>query len=69
MKKQQLTIKEKQDVLIKALKEGVAENNSMQYAIFGIEKDVAMPLVKSGILHKDTWRYTGGAVLTKLGRQ
>ena len=57
--KNPLSIKAKQDVLIQVLteKQGTGE------AIFGIEKEVAAPLVKSGILHRDTWKYTGGCIL------
>ena len=56
--KKQLTIKEKQEVLLELLK-----NNPEKKAYFGIEKEVALPLVKAGILHRDTYRYTGGCIL------
>ena len=65
--KKQLTIEEKQEVLIQALKEGEAQH-PQGYAIFGISKEVVQPLIKSGVLHKDTYRYTGGAKLTEKGR-
>jgi len=62
--KKQLTIKERQEVLINVLLEG-----GEKYAIFGIEKEIAKPLIEKGYLHKDTFRYTGGATLTKKGRE
>lgn len=65
--KKQLTIEEKQEELLKALQEGEVEH-PQGYAIFGIEKEVVKPLIASGVLHKDTFRYTGGAKLTQKGR-
>ncbi len=67
--KKQLTIEEKQEMLIQALKEGEIENPHKGYAIFGIEREIALPLIKEGILHKDTYRFTGGATLTKKGKE
>lgn len=57
--KQILSIKDKQEVLIKEL-ESLKGTGT---ALFGVEKEVAAPLVKSGVLHKDTWKYTGGCIL------
>lgn len=56
-----ITIKEKQEVLINLLKEKIGTG----VAIFGIEKEVALPLVKAGILHRDTYRYTGGCIIDR----
>lgn len=67
--KKPLTVEEKQEVLIQALKEGEAENPGKGYAIFGIEKEVVQPLIKRGVIHSETYRYTGGARLTQKGRQ
>lgn len=57
----QLTIKEKQETLLDVLR----EKEETGEAIFGIEKEVALPLVKSGMLHKDTWKYAGGCILDR----
>jgi hypothetical protein len=58
-----LTVEEKQEILLDVLR-----HNDEQFAVFGIEKEVAMPLVKKGLLHKDTFRFTGGCKLTTKGR-
>lgn len=62
--KTRLSIKEKQEVLLEILK-----NNPERKAYFGIEKEVAEPLVKQGILHKDTWKYTGGCILNSKNKK
>ncbi len=59
-----LTIEEKQEVLLNILKESEPGK-----AFFGVEKDVVNPLIKKGIIHKDTFKYTGGATLTLEGRE
>lgn len=56
-----LSIQDKQEVLIQVLR----EHTEPGYAIFGISKEIANPLIKAGILHKDTYKYTGGCTLTK----
>ena len=56
------------NVLLTTLLEGEG-NNPKGYAIFGIEKEVVKPLIKLGYLHSDTYKYTGGATLTSIGRQ
>lgn len=59
-RKTALSIQEKQEILIQVIRE-----NGPDVAIFGVEKAVAQPLVKKGILHKDTYRYTGGCKFAK----
>lgn len=61
--KKQLSIEEKQQVLLEVLKGNIGTG----VATFGVEKEVAGPLVKKGIIHRDTFRYTGGCILTKQG--
>ncbi len=61
--KKQLTIEEKQEVLLEVLM-----SRDENFAVFGIEKEVVKPLIKQGKIHADTYRYTGGARLTKKGR-
>lgn len=63
--KKQLTIKEKQEVLLSVLKENIGKG----IATFGVEKEVAKPLIAQGFIHKDTYRFTGGCILTKRGIQ
>ena len=63
-----LTIEEKQGVLMSVLCEGIF-NQPEKYAIFGIEKEVVGPLIKKGWIHSDTFKYTGGATLTKAGKE
>lgn len=58
-----LTIQEKGDTLMTVLLEMPED-----HAVFGVSKDVVTPLIKQGYLHADTYKYTGGAKLTKKGR-
>ena len=37
-------------------------------AFFGVGKDIVKPLVKAGFVHKETWKYTGGAKITNFGK-
>lgn len=61
--KKQLSLKEKQDILLDVLK-----TNGTDFAVFGAEKEVVKPLIKAGKIHADTYKYTGGARLTSKGR-
>lgn len=61
--KKQLTISEKQEVLLNVLR-----SNKENFAVFGVEKEVVLPLIKRGLIHRDTFRFTGGAKLTMKGR-
>ena len=67
-KKNAITINDKMNVLLVALKEGELSHPN-GYAIFGIEKEVIKPLIRLGWLHSDTYKFTGGATLTAIGRQ
>lgn len=62
--KKQLTTKEKGEVLINVLLESKPGT-----AVFGVHKDVVNPLIKKGFIHKDTFKYTGGATLTAKGKE
>ena len=35
-------------------------------AFFGQPKEIVNPLIKRGLLHKDTYKFTGGAKATKI---
>lgn len=61
-----LPVKEKQTMLLKEL---LSHPEAEGWAIFGIGKDVVKPLIEKGYLHADTYRFTGGAKLTKQGRE
>lgn len=61
--KKKLTIEERQEILLNVLR-----SNNDQFAVFGVEKEVVMPLIKEGKLHSDTFKFTGGAKLTLKGR-
>jgi predicted transcriptional regulator len=39
------------------------------FAVFGVGREIVNPLIKAGKIHKDTYRYTGGAKITKKGRE
>lgn len=62
--KKPLTIEEKQEVLLNVLKE-----SDPGIAVFGVDKDVVKPLIKKGMIHSDTFKYTGGARLTTEGHK
>lgn len=66
--KKLLSIEEKQGILMSVLCEAMF-NKPAGYAIFGIEKEVVKPLIKKGWIHADTFKYTGGATLTKVGEE
>ena len=59
-----LTIEDRQAVLLQVLKDNIGTG----IATFGVTKDVVSPLIKQGLIHKDTYKYTGGCTLTKRGQ-
>jgi predicted transcriptional regulator len=63
MSLKQLSIAEKQEVLLAVLKDNIGKG----IATFGVGKDVAGPLIKKGLIHKDTYKFTGGCILTAKG--
>lgn len=65
--KKQLSIQDRQEVLIAVLKEGLAKHGP-GWAVFGIGKEVVKPLIAQGLIHADTYKFTGGATLTKEAR-
>jgi hypothetical protein len=56
-------IKEKQQMLLEHL-----AAKEPQYAVFGQPKEIVNPLIKRGLIHKDTYKFTGGCVITAKGR-
>ena len=57
-------LNEKQSILIYELGQ-----HSKEYAIGGLPKEFADPLIELGYIHKDTYKFTGMATLTTLGWQ
>lgn len=58
-----LTTEEKGQELVKFL-----QGKESKFAVFGQPKVVVQPLIKKGLIHSDTFKYTGGATLTEKGR-
>lgn len=59
-----LTTEEKQEEVLKFLRE-----HGTDFALFHLDRAVVKPLIKRGLIHADTYRFTGGARLTAKGRQ
>jgi len=38
-------------------------------AYFGLPKFFVDPLIKKGLIHKDTYKFTGGAIATKKAKE